>query len=352
MNEIKLVGFSEVRLEDPFFNSLKENYNEFEDWFEKKKILKEKVYYFEGEEGIQGFLYLKIEEDALNDIVPALPLKKRLKVGTFKIDAHGTKLGERFIKLIFDKMIDENLSEAYVTVFPEYQELINLLIEYGFCYHGKKITKNGEEKVYIKDFFAHHSNPVTAYPLINLENKKYLLGIWPEYHTRLFLDSKLRTEKTFKYEDLSHMNSIKKMYLTKIEQVMEYKKGDIILIYRTKDVKAKNANYSSVATSITVVEEVKHINEFANENEFMSYCGKYSVFSQEELKIFWRTKKYPYIVKLLYNLALPKRIVLNTLRNEVGLKPRYWGSFLLTDEQFLKILELGDVNESFIINQS
>ena len=43
MNEIKLVGFSEVRLEDPFFNSLKENYNEFEDWFEKKKIKKKYI---------------------------------------------------------------------------------------------------------------------------------------------------------------------------------------------------------------------------------------------------------------------------------------------------------------------
>lgn len=352
MNEIKLMDFGEINLEDHFFDSLRENYTEFKNWFEKKKEAMEKVYCFESGEGIQGFLYLKEEEEALDDIVPELPLKKRLKVGTFKIDAHGTKLGERFIKLIFDKMIDENLEEAYVTIFPEYKELINLLEEYGFCHHGKKTTKNGEENVYIKTFSTVHSNPIKYYPLINLNNKKYLLGIWPEYHTRLFLDSKLRTEKTFKYEDLSHMNSIKKMYLTKIDQVANYEKGDIILIYRTKDKDAVSANYSSVATSITVVEEVKNIDEFKNESEFMNYCGKYSVFSADELKSFWINKKYPYIVKLLYNLALPKRIVLDSLRNEVGLKPQYWGSFLLTDEQFLKILELGDVNESFIINKS
>ena len=35
---------------------------------------------------IDGFLYLKIENDALEDITPSMPAAKRLKIGTFKIN--------------------------------------------------------------------------------------------------------------------------------------------------------------------------------------------------------------------------------------------------------------------------
>lgn len=47
---------------------------------------------------------MKNEDEALLDITPNMPEAKRLKVGTFKIDAHNTKLGERFVKKLLIKL--------------------------------------------------------------------------------------------------------------------------------------------------------------------------------------------------------------------------------------------------------
>lgn len=100
-------------------------------------------------------------------------VKEELKVGTFKIDAHGTKLGERFIKKIFDIAIDKKVDEIYVTIFEKHLGLLNLLKTFGFYVHGIKTTTNGEELVLIKRF-EHLKNDILKkdYPIIQTEYKK------------------------------------------------------------------------------------------------------------------------------------------------------------------------------------
>lgn len=128
------------------------------------------------------------------------------------------------------------------------------------------------------------------------------------------------------------------------------KPNDIIVIYRTSDNQGP-AYYRSVATSLCVVEKVRNIHSFVTEKEFIDYCSRYSVFTESELKSFYKTKKYPYIISFTYNLALPKRLNRAKLISDVGLNPRdYWGVMKLTNEQFDSIVKLGEVNESIIIN--
>ena len=100
-----------------------------------------------GTGGLDGFLYVKIEEGAVEDVTPALPSARRLKVGPFKINPHGTKLGERFVKKIFDHAVHEEVEEIYVTVFAKHTGLISLLTRYGFEWQAAKRTANGEELV-------------------------------------------------------------------------------------------------------------------------------------------------------------------------------------------------------------
>lgn len=98
---IQTKRFNEIDLSDSFFESLKSDYPGFEDWFRKKDTEEVLVQY--ADEGLQAFLYLKDESGLTPEgINPPLPAKKWLKVGTFKIDAHRTRLGERFIKKIMD----------------------------------------------------------------------------------------------------------------------------------------------------------------------------------------------------------------------------------------------------------
>lgn len=77
------------------------------------------AYVFKNNEGIQGFLYLKTEEkdEDYSDFDPQFMPKRRLKVGTFKINSTGIRLGERFLKIIFDNALKRDVDEIYVTMF-------------------------------------------------------------------------------------------------------------------------------------------------------------------------------------------------------------------------------------------
>lgn len=53
---------------------------------------------------------------------------------------------------------------------------------------------------------------------------------------------------------------------------------------------------------------------------------------------------------MLYNIALNKRPIRKQLIEDVGLDEKErWVALPLTEEQFLRILELGEVNENLII---
>lgn len=143
--------FSEIDLTDRFFDSLKDDYPAFEEWFLRKRDASAIISYNENKE-IDGFLYLKIENETLSDMNQQFPKKRRLKLGTFKIEAHGTKLGDRFLRIIFNRAMQEKINEIYVTIYEKHQGLINLLQRYGFEKKAtkKEVTKNGQEVVYFK----------------------------------------------------------------------------------------------------------------------------------------------------------------------------------------------------------
>lgn len=98
MNNIEHKTFADVDLQDPFFQSLREDYPKFDDWFRGKSNHEVFVQYDDNNK-IMGFLYLKVEEQMVEDVVPNILANKILKVGTFKIEAHGTKMGSNLLKL-------------------------------------------------------------------------------------------------------------------------------------------------------------------------------------------------------------------------------------------------------------
>ena len=96
--------FGRVVLKDPFFDSFRADYPQFDQWFTSKS--QEPAYVcFEGSK-LVAFLYLKVEleREPYSDITPSFSPKRRLKIGTFKVDLNGFKIGERFLKIIFDNI--------------------------------------------------------------------------------------------------------------------------------------------------------------------------------------------------------------------------------------------------------
>lgn len=341
-NSIKHQLFKEIDINDPFFNSLKDDYPGFEEWFIRKRNQDVYVLY-DDKNKLQGFLYLKNEIGPIKDVDPMIEVNNVLKVGTFKVNAHGTKMGERFVKIIFDFAIKNNAEMCYVTILPKQRSLIGLMNTFGFKYHGKK----GKENVYIKDMKIITGNIEYDYPLLTLgRSRKYLLSIYPKYHSIMFPDSILTTESRELISDISYTNSVHKIYVCSMN-LEELKKGDLVVVYRTKE-EGKTAEYSATATSICTVEEVVSQELFGSFDEFYNYASQYSVFDKEDLRR-WYIKGECKAIKMLYNVALPKRIVRHDLIEDIGLeRSAYWGFFELTDEQFLSICDKGRINPNLL----
>ena len=96
--------------------------------------------------------------------------------------------------------------------------------------------------------------------------------------------------------------------------------------------------------------EVKTIKNFTNEDDFVKYTNRYSVFGEEELKGWYKNKDNFTVIKMVYNIAFTKKVINKVMKERVGLNPRYWGFFRLTDAQFDKLLELGEINERYIVD--
>jgi hypothetical protein len=306
--------FGQVNLKDEFFDDLREDYDEFDKWFNKKSD--ETAYVTYHNDKILSFLYLKIEghEENYNDITPAFSRKKRLKIGTFKVVSNGVRLGERFLKVIFDNAFINNVDEIYVTIFDKRDDekrLIALFEEWGFVLHGKKKSKSGEELVYVRNFTPRYNiaYPKLTYPFISKETNIFLVPIYQEYHTELLPDSILKTESAVNFiENEPHRNAISKVYISRsVERGL--KTGDIIIFYRT------GGKYKGVISTIGMVENI--IADIKDENDFIRKCRKRSVFTDDELREHWNYNKRlrPFIVNFLYVYSFPKRVNLNELIN-------------------------------------
>jgi len=140
---VKKTVFGQIDINAEFFDTFRSDYGGavFDRWFARKAD--ETVYVcYEGTTPV-AFLYLKVEgpEENYGDIEPRFLPLRRLKIGTFKVEVNGFKLGERFLKIIFDNALRQAVDEIYVTMFQNtggQQRLARLLQDFGFLEHGNE----------------------------------------------------------------------------------------------------------------------------------------------------------------------------------------------------------------------
>lgn len=343
MLSVKKRKFSEVNLNSSFFDSLRDDYSGFDNWYKSKRD--EEAYVFEIDNELKAFLYLKIEEKNENysDISPIFLPKLRLKVGTFKIDSKGFRLSERFIKIIFDNALKANVEEVYVTLFENKREEVNrleeILFKWGFVRWGHKT--NGEV-VLVKNMNG-YDNKLSVkenYPNVSLNNS-WILPIYPKYHTDLFPDMILSNENSMLYNDnMAHRYALEKVYVSSADpRYTKAKPGDYIFIYRTGERYPKK--YSSVITGICILESVK---SFSNLNDFITECGNRSVFSNQELRNLF--SKYKTVIKMIQYKTFSKKVILNDLY-ELGIVEEDKGPRNFTyvsQENFNKLIKKGGLN--------
>lgn len=338
---VKRVDFADVDIKDEFFDSFREDYAEFDNWFNKKSDDICYVCFSEG--NLTAFLFIKTEgiNENYAEINPVFEKKKRLKIGTFKVTANGYKIGERFLKIIFDNALQSRVDEIYVTIFDKREEqerLIELLKVWGFCYFGIKTTQNGDEQVYVRSFnkeLINTDNPKLTFPFFSREQNIFLVPIYPKYHTELFPDSILNNQSPKDFiENYPHRNALSKVYISR-SYLKNLKSGDVIVFYMT------GGKYKGVATTLGIVES--SILEIEHEEEFISLCRKRSVFTNQELSEHWNYNKAnrPFVVNFLYTYSFRKRpnlewLVNNGIISSYDNVPR--GFSKITVEQFDKLL--------------
>jgi len=308
---VKKAYFGAVNLRDTFFDSFREDYTEFDKWFTKKSD--EMCYVCYNDSVLSAFLYIKVEDEKENygEITPLFIKKKRLKIGTFKVINNGVRIGERFLKIVFDNALINDVEEIYVTIFdkrPEQHRLIHMLKEWGFLQYGSKNSTNGAEEVLVRSFGKSNEvntqNPKLTFPFISRDLNFYIVKIEPQYHRELFPDSILNNESPLDFiENKPHRNGLSKVYISHSKE-RDFKSGDVLIFYRIGEQTPKI--YSSTVTTIGIVENiVDSINTF---EDFKALCRKKTVISDEDLKNqFWdKYEKYkPFIINFLYAHSLP-----------------------------------------------
>lgn len=346
--------FGHIDVNDCFFDSFRLAYNGFNQWFMRK--CDEEAYICKNDAGsILGFLYIKTEgpDENYSDIFPPFEPKRRLKVGTFKVESTGFRLGERFIKIIFDNAMQRNVDEIYITMFTDREELSalhDLITRWGFSRYGIKRSDGKEETVLTKSMKKYFSELSCRenFPNIRFSCNKFILPIFPQYHTTLLPDSKLNNENEVDFLGREpHRYALQKVYISWASD-NGAKPGDLILFYRTGPY-GSNKKYTSVISTVGMVDEI--ISDINSERELLHFCQNRSVFSTDDLKRFWAEHRYNLkVLKFIFVKSLTKRLTLGYLWDrDIVPAPSGPRSFTkISDDQFRMILRDAETELNYV----
>lgn len=352
---VKHTRFGELDIKNPFFDTFKKDYPGFEDWFARK--CDEEAYVCNDDKNnILGFLYLKTEEktESYPYMQPAFLPKRRLKVGTFKVESTGFRLGERFIKIIFDNAVKRDVDEIYVTLFENRQELSalqELFERWGFQRYGVNRSTGKDEAVFVKPLKAYNTafSPKQNFPNIRYNVSKFIMPIEACWHTHLIPDSQLRTENLVDFLGRDACKyALQKVYISWAYNMNGAKPGDLVFFYRMGKTDGRKG-FESVISTVCIIDEIKR--DFTSESELLRYCQNRSVFSEENLKSFWhRNSRNLSAIKFIQVKSLEKRPILNQLR-DAGIVAQDKGPrpfTKITDAQCEKILQLAQTSIKYV----
>lgn len=357
MNKFQAKTFELSDLEDSFFDSLKSDYPEFEDWYMKKSKVKEQAYvYFD--DGIKAFLYLKNEYNEKAESITLnngqMPAESRIKIGTLKLldTIQGIRLGEGAIGMALWYWQSQPVNEIYVTVFPKHLKLINMIERFGFKCRGQN---NRGENVYFKDKrYIDVTNAYTAFPYINGQFAHCgYIPINDDFHDTLFPYSELKNTEQ-ESQEIAAANGITKVFLATPISSFDYQKGDPVLIYRKYTGTQGKPGFKSVVTSFCTIVEMIEVKKFGRVNmslaEYINIVGNKSVYEEYQLKELFLNSKNLFLLIMTYNgyLGSGKNINHMTLKN-AGYFDAHPYQVKLNRQQFEKILEMGDKDVRNII---
>ena len=275
-----------IPLDNPIFDSLREGYPEFDNWWREKCVRKHRQCWAVYDDGLAGIIVRK--DEFPDDTDAQTPANRILKICTFKVrpESHGRKLGELLLKQAFWYAQINGYDLIYVTTYANQVSLISLLEYYGFIHTYTK--DNGElvyEKIFSRDpLILTDDNPDyfkearENYPRFSTQEQieAFCIPILEGYHDVLFPD--LNQKFNVRATDTRLQkpgNTIRKVYLCKASSNLGIP-GSLLFFYKCQS----KSPPSQAITSIGIFENFKLAR---STQELMQLCGGRSVYSKKEL---------------------------------------------------------------------
>ena len=329
----------EFSVHQPFFDSLREGYEGFNEWYLRAAQAQRKAWCISNNQTVQAICIYKQEEKPLIVDGGATLDGDALKLCTFKIgrDVRGRKLGERILYTAFKYAVEHVIPYVYLHTFGEEQEmLVSLCEDYGFQCVG---TYSGRDQVYLKKMRPPDRQSLDVnmlefaieyYPhyLDDNEVDKYIVPIQPQYHNDLFADISDVASSLFANDPSMYgpqSNTIKKAYLCH-SKIGNIEPGSLLLFYRTHDRK-----------SIECVGVVEQIYRGKDVEQVLPLVSKRTVYSKNEIED--RLKKETLVILFRLMQVFPP-VTFDVLAS-AGVKHPIQTIRKITHEQYVHLFNQG-----------
>lgn len=284
-----------IPLADSFFDSLRGDYPEFDDWWKSKCIAERRqCWVVYDDDDVAGLIVRKDESGSDTDATQKLA--KILKICTFKVspDKRGVKLGELLLKMVLWYAQKNSYDLAYLTAYPEQAALIALLEFYGFRKSGTK--GDSGELVFERVFSRDRLNAQAGQDIYDADRANYprfvsgpnvrgfVIPILEHFHDVLFPDLRNARQKDMfidarKGADPKRPgNAIRKVYVCRSPSKLG-EAGSVLFFYKSKSTNPP----SQSLTAVGILESVSFATSI---KQLMQLTGGRSVYSEAELNAF------------------------------------------------------------------
>jgi GNAT superfamily N-acetyltransferase len=326
----------EFSVRQPFFDSLREGYAGFNDWYLRAAQGQRKAWCISDKETVQAICIYKQEKNpCIVDAGSALD-GDALKLCTFKIgqDVRGRKLGERLLYTAFKYAVEHEIPYVYLHTFgSEHEMLVSLCEDFGFQCAGKY---NDRDDVYLKKMFPPRTPDaevdalafaVEYYPhfIEGEEVGKFIVPIRPQYHNDLFADISDTARGLFADDPSMYgpqSNTIKKAYICHAN-TRHIEPGDLLLFYRTHD-----------RMSIECVGVVEQMYRGNDVGKVLPLVSKRTVYSRMEIDE--RLQKEALVI--LFRLMRTFPPIRHSVLEHVGIQGPIQSIRKITHEQYLSCI--------------
>ena len=275
-------------LSSNFFDSLRKAYN-FDNWFRNKAREGKRAWCaWESKDQIGAIcIYAQQDDETITEDGKVLK-GAALKLCTFKVaeSLRGQKIGELFLKAAFRYATANRLANIFIHGDEdEHHLLFELLEDFGFKRVGSHPGSDGRDAVYVKEHPVEPPAQGSLEPFpycksffphfrIDAAIAKFIVPIQPDFHKILFPDFNPPSGKQLGlFPDNNTVgNAIKLAYLCHA-QTNKIDPGDIVLFYRSSDLKA--------LTTIGIVEKYTALND---PTAIATMVKRRTVYSMKEIE--------------------------------------------------------------------